>query len=400
MKLIQKKTILTPNSDTILKNKAIILSTGFAIFSMFFGSGNLVFPLVVGQLSEGHYLMAALGILLTGVVVPFLGILAMLLFNGDQHQFFSRLGKPATFLIPLLCLSIMGPFGVQARCMTVAHGAFRMLLPDLPLWLFSAFFSLIVFFLTIRKSKIVPILGSALTPLLLASLAAIVWCSIRSVELPASPLTHGTPWHSFFHGIFQGYQTMDLLAAFFFSAFVIKHLQKKTQSNPSSTLPIFLKSSLLGAGLLAAIYFFLVLIGAMYSVQLASIPPEEMLGFVAKQSLGAIATPIVCATVALACLTTAVVLASLYSDFLRKEVFKERIPQWGSLLATVAIAFGVSTLEFAGIAKIIAPILSVCYPAFIVLAVLSIFQKLWGWRQLRIPTAIALSAKFLVDLFT
>jgi LIVCS family branched-chain amino acid:cation transporter len=64
--------------------KNIILSTGLAMFSMFFGSGNLVFPLLVGQMSSGHYLSATLGILLTGVLVPFLGILAMILFNGDS----------------------------------------------------------------------------------------------------------------------------------------------------------------------------------------------------------------------------------------------------------------------------------------------------------------------------
>ncbi|MBA2728840.1 MAG: branched-chain amino acid transport system II carrier protein, partial [Parachlamydiaceae bacterium] len=37
-------------------------TTGFALFSMFFGSGNLVFPITVGQESQGHYLLAALGI--------------------------------------------------------------------------------------------------------------------------------------------------------------------------------------------------------------------------------------------------------------------------------------------------------------------------------------------------
>ena len=70
-----------------MKNKSLILATGLAMFSMFFGSGNLVFPLVVGQMSEGHFGLASLGILLTGVLVPFLGILAMLLFDGNSKVF-------------------------------------------------------------------------------------------------------------------------------------------------------------------------------------------------------------------------------------------------------------------------------------------------------------------------
>jgi len=73
-----------------VKTKMLAFSTGLAMFSMFFGSGNLVFPLLVGQLSEGHFFIAALGILLTGVLVPFIGILAMFLFKGNQYEFFSK----------------------------------------------------------------------------------------------------------------------------------------------------------------------------------------------------------------------------------------------------------------------------------------------------------------------
>jgi branched-chain amino acid:cation transporter, LIVCS family len=134
-----------------MKSKGLILSTGLAMFSMFFGSGNLVFPLVVGQLSEGHYMLAAFGILLTGVFVPFLGILAMLLFEGKTNEFFSLLGKYAPFWLSLICLSIMGPFGVLARCITVAHGAFQLIIPNTELWVFSLTACVMIFLLTVQK---------------------------------------------------------------------------------------------------------------------------------------------------------------------------------------------------------------------------------------------------------
>jgi LIVCS family branched-chain amino acid:cation transporter len=190
---------------------------------------------------------------------------------------------------------------------------------------------------------------------------------------------------------------MDLLAAFFFSTFVIKHLQdhKAMQENPANSLPTFLKSALIGALLLSVIYCFLVLIGAMYAPQLASVPPQEMLGFIAQKALGPLAAPAVCAAVILACITTAIVLSSLYADFLRKEVSKEKMPQSLALIATLAIAFFTSTLEFSGIARIIGPILEVCYPAFIVLAILSIYQKLYGFKSLRTVTATAFVLKLL-----
>lgn len=372
----------------------LVLSTGLAMFSMFFGSGNLVFPLVVGQTSDGYFGLATLGILLTGVLVPFLGILAMLLFNGDSTAFFGRLGKPAVFWFPLIALSLMGPFGVLARCITVAHGAFRLLLPDSSLWLFSFFSCALIFLMTIRKNRIVPLLGAVLTPFLLLSLFGIAIFGLASVDLPAAGSKGGAS--SFINGIFQGYQTMDLLAAFFFSAFVIKHLQNhKATQNGASPLPIFFKSSMIGAGLLSVVYFILVLLGAMYAPQLAHIPPQEMLGFVAQASLGPWAAPVVCIAVILACLTTAIVLTSLFADFLRKEVAKEKINPSTALAVTLLIAFFTSTLEFSGIAKILGPILEVIYPALIVLTVLSIFHKIWGWSSVRMPIAIA----FLLKLF-
>ncbi len=361
------------------------------MFSMFFGSGNLVFPLLVGQLSHGHTFLSSLGIILTGVLVPFLGILAMLLFNGDTNQFFSRLGKPATFWFSLFALAIMGPFGVLARCITVAHGAYRLLFPDTPLWLFSLAACLLLFLLTIRKRRIVTMLGTILTPLLLASLAAIAIFGLAT--MPSLPTPDAGAWSAFKEGIFQGYQTMDLLAAFFFSTFVINHLKQNRCAE--SSLKAFLKASFIGAGLLTAVYAVLVILGASYAPALVHTPPQEMLGQVAQLALGPYAAPIVCSAVVLACITTAIVLTSLFADFLRKDVAKEKITPAVAILTTLAIGFFISTLEFAGIMKFIGPILACIYPALIVMTLFSIAYKLFGWKAIRIPTALALALKLL-----
>jgi len=377
-----------------MKHKSLILSTGLAMFSMFFGSGNLVFPLVVGQISEGNIGFATLGILLTGIVVPFLGVFAMFLFNGSSNDFFGRLGKPAKFWFPLIALSLMGPFGVLARCFTVAHGAFKLLVPSTPLWVFSLACCSIIFLLAIKKNRIVPLLGSVLTPLLLISLALIAIFGLSSS--PIATAVSGQEWTSFKNGIFQGYQTMDLLAAFFFSAFIISHLKNhKSVEEEEHSLPIFIKSSLLGAGLLSIVYSLLVLLGSAYSDQLATIPPQEMLGFIAEAALGHLAAPLVCIAVILACFTTAVVLTSLFADFLKKEVTKDKINNPVAIITTLVIAFSTSTLEFSGIAKVLGPILEVIYPALIVLTVLSIFNKIWGWTTVRSPIAIAFILKLI-----
>jgi len=189
---------------------------------------------------------------------------------------------------------------------------------------------------------------------------------------------------------------MDLLAAFFFSAFIISHLKNhKSVEEEEHSLPIFIKSSLLGAGLLSIVYSLLVLLGSAYSDQLATIPPQEMLGFIAEAALGHLAAPLVCIAVILACFTTAVVLTSLFADFLKKEVTKDKINNPVAIITTLVIAFSTSTLEFSGIAKVLGPILEVIYPALIVLTVLSIFNKIWGWTTVRSPIAIAFILKLI-----
>jgi LIVCS family branched-chain amino acid:cation transporter len=357
-----------------MKNTMLILSTGLAMFSMFFGSGNLVFPLLVGQMSQGHFILGSFGIFLTGVVVPFLGILAVLLFSGDSRPSSSKLGRCILFGASLAALSLMGPFGVLARCIAVAHGAFRLLSPETPLWLFSLLSCATLLVLTLRKNRIVTLLGSVLTPLLLVALGLIAVFSLFGNDLPTAQATEA--WSSFKLGILQGYQTMDLLAAFFFSSFVIKHL-KEREPDPAASLPIFWKSSLIGAGLLASIYCVLVLLGSIHAEALANVPPQEMLGAVASLSLGPMAAPIVATAAILACLTTAIVLTSLFADFFKKEVCKEKIPMSLSIGITLSIAFCISTLDFQGIMNFLAPILGKTYPTLITLTVGGILYRVW-----------------------
>lgn len=376
-----------------MKSKWLVVSTGFALFSMFFGSGNLVFPIAVGKDSEGHYLLAALGILFTGVVVPFLGVLGMMLYKGDIYSFFSCFGKKGTFIFSFLALALMGPFGVLARCLTVAHGAILFLLPNASLPLTSLIMCAVIYLLTVNKSKIVTTLGTYLTPLLLVAIAVIAFFGLSQGVAAEATVSHS--WNALKNGFFQGYQTMDLLAAFFFSHFVINHLHNKLSpdSREDSILKHFYKSSLIGAGILSAVYFALVMLGWIYAPMLLQIPPQEMLGKIAIEALGPVAAPFVCLAVLFACLTTAIVLASLFADFLRVEVSKDKLGSKLSLLITLGIGFLVSTFDFAGIARFLGPILEATYPALIALTVVNIAYKFFGMKSSHWPFTLTLVLK-------
>ncbi|MGE3954619.1 MAG: branched-chain amino acid transport system II carrier protein [Parachlamydiales bacterium] len=368
-----------------MKNKFLTISIGFALFSMFFGSGNLTFPLLAGYESGGHYGFAALGILLSGVVIPFIGVFALILFNGDGRAFFGLLGPKAYFWASVVCISLMGPFGVLARCITVAHGSLCHLFPTLSLPLFSALFCALVFACTLRKSRIIPLLGSLLTPFLLLSIGVIVLFALKGESPPTT--AEGSPLPAFVSGLVTGYQTMDLVAALFFSSFVIGLLKRG-----EGRAHLFGKSALIGAGLLAAVYVALVAIGSLYAPDLVGVAPQELLATVANQALGPVGGPIVAAAIVLACLTTAIVLAELFAQMLRVDLTKGRLPPKVAMGITLLIGLLISTLEFSGIARFLGPILEVAYPALILFTLSAIVYRLWGVRPRRWPIFLAVGA--------
>lgn len=375
-----------------MKNLFLTLNVGLALFAMFFGSGNLVFPLLVGQESGGHPWPAALGIISTGVVVPFLGVFGMILYKGDFAQFFSCLGKKGTFWFSLFCLSLMGPFGVLARCFTVAHGAVTLLLPDVSLYVMSGVFCVVIFLFARKKHHVLTHVGIVLTPFLLLAIGAIAYFGFTSVEAP--PVSSLEVWTPFYNGFSKGYQMMDLLAAFFFSAFTLKTLQSQLKEVPESeSLRFFVKGSLIGAGLLTLVYGVLVGLGWHFAPRLEGIPPQELLGKIALDTLGHAAGPVVCTAIVLACLTTAIALTLLFADFLRKEVLAEKITVSSSLIVTLLIAFGVSSFEFSGIARFLAPLMEIIYPSLIALTVANIVEKKWGFRTSHWPATVTLALK-------
>lgn len=359
---------------------------------MFFGSGNLVFPLVIGKVANAHYVYASAGLLLTGVCVPFLGLAGIFLFHGDYEKFFERLGPYASFIMPLLMLSLMGPFGVIPRCITVAYGSFAAVDPEITLPVFSILFCALIFVLTADRKKIISLLGFFLTPFLLLSLGIIVGCGIFYGHV--NPRGGLSPETAFLHGLLGGYQLMDLLAAFFFASVVIKHLKAQlTQDHlETTTLKLTIFSGLVGAGILAAIYVAFVYLGAVYGVYLDHINAEKFLAVIASHTLGIYAAPVVCIGVIVACLTTAVILTSVFADFFHEKVVRKKINVPILVLMALTVSFAMSTLEFEGIAAFIGPILKALYPGLILMTLLNIAHKLWGVNVIKTPVYLTFAA--------
>lgn len=361
----------------ILLYFSLMLFAGFAIFSMFFGSGNLVFPLSIGQKTGAEYAWGIVGLMFTGVLLPLLGLVTIFLFQGSYKKFFEKLDKTSGLILPIVILSLMGPLAVMPRCITVSFGSFQLLTESISLWQFSLINCVVIFLFSFDKGKVIPLLGNVLTPILMFSLFLIIYCGI--IDAPEMPVLE-TQESPLMIGIQGGYQMMDLLAAFFFSATVVSYLKQKLgrKEIPQEHRSVIILSSLvLGAFFLAVTYGFLIYLGGAYSLELAQIPTEQGITYIAFKTLGQVAGPMVATAVTLACLTTAIVLTSVVSEFYQKALFKEKVPVTYVNIAILLVTFFISTLEFKGIAAYLGPILTFLYPGIIVMTLLSICHKLF-----------------------
>jgi len=373
------------------KANSSTLAAGFAMFSMFFGAGNVVFPLAIGQYAQDMNVYAILGLLLTGVGVPFLGLISMTLFNGNYEHFFERIGKVPGFLVITLIMIMIGPFGALPRLITVSHATFNVYFPGISLMVFSGVSCLLIFLLTFKKNKIVDILGVYLTPVLLFSLFAII--VLGYYYSPEAPLSYHDPSKVFFLGLKTGYETMDLLGAFFFSSVVLSCQESPTPDtdekvNYRNIIFQALRASVIGSVLLSFVYIGFSSIASGFSGSLEGLERAELLGKLALIVLGQSAGVFAILAVALACLTTAIALAVVFSEFIHRDLLPEKVSYLPCLIVTLLATFYFSTMSFSGISAFLKPILEVTYPALIVLTLCNIAHKLWHMNIVKTPVAI------------
>lgn len=366
-----------------LKEILAVITGGFAIFAMFFGAGNLVFPLLAGKNATSAFLPAFAGLSLTGILVPFLGLAGILLYNGNYQNFFERFGKVAAFALIFLMLLLLGPFGALPRCITVAFGSFSILAPHVPLSGFSLIMSFVVFLLCINQNQVVPLLGAILAPAKILSVGFILLFGLLYAQAPELSLL--SSFDVFQDGSFKGYQMMDLIASFFFATVVARHFKLKfpdQEKNNDLSFNLSLYAILLGSSLLLIVYLALVYLGATFAEALSQHAPEQFLSIIAYLTLGGFGGRIVTIAIILSCLTTVVALTTVFTDYLHEQIFKKHLPRFISLFITVMTTFLMSNLGFSGIVAFLTPILYYLYPLLILLTIVNLVS--WFWKRNKI----------------
>ncbi|MFN4174728.1 MAG: branched-chain amino acid transport system II carrier protein, partial [Parachlamydiaceae bacterium] len=251
-----------------------------------------------------------------------------------------------------------------------------------------------------KKNQIVDILGYYLTPLLLLSLAIIIVKGI--IFSPSAPSSDLMPIDAFSLGFFQGYQTMDLLGAFFFSSVVIACLKPEQMSQEGKhrrILKLMGQASIIGAVLLSLIYIGFSYVSAFNAESLVGTDKDKILGQASLLILGPTAGILSSIAVALACLTTAIALACVFAEFLHHDITFGKVGYIPSLIITLLISYFVSIMNFNQIVAFLAPILEILYPALIVLALMNILYKLYDVKAIKVPVLAALAATLLFKYF-
>ena len=353
------------------KNKDILI-IGFALFSMFFGAGNLIFPPFIGVTSGSNWLISFLGFIIADVGIILLSINAVAR-AGSFQNVVEKAGKKFGLYLEIIMMLCLGPILVIPR---TAATTFEMSIMPITSSLNSAIFSILFFgltlILTIRPTKVMDIIGKFLTPVLLLALILLIGKGILS---PIGELSNNNNEGLFVNGITQGYQTMDALGIGGVTALIITSFVNKGYKDKKENISMTLKSALIAGIGLILVYGGLAYLGATVStIYDASISQTELLVNITNHLLGKNGILLLGIIVAFACLTTAIGLTSVtakyFEDVSNKKLKYSHIVTFICVFSAIASNLGVDR-----IIAIAGPILTVIYPVSILLVVMSTFSK-------------------------
>lgn len=357
-----------------------IVVVGFALFAMFFGAGNLIFPPHLGLISGGQWLIGFAGFLFADVGLALVALAASAKMGGDILAVYTRAGKTLAVVLASLIMICLGPLiAIPRTGATTFEMGMIPLFPGFNAIIFAIIFFGLTCFLTIKPSKVVDIIGAYLTPALLICL---IFMIIKGVITPIGAADAETLIDSTFaEGIAQGYQTMDALGATALSTVVIVSIGAKGYTGTNEKVGMTIKSGFLAGFALMIIYGGLTYLGSTYAhvyaelhpgFQITDINQTALIVSITEAILGNIGKIMLAIIVSLACLTTSIGLTSAASSFFN-ELSKGKVKYEHLVIGICIFAAVVSNFGVSQIISLAAPILSVIYPCAVILSILTLF---------------------------
>ena len=367
-----------------IKQRILVAGT---LFGMFFGAGNLIFPVHLGQLAGANVIPAMIGFIITAVGIPILGVAAIGNTHSDGLQALAgKVGKGYSYFLTCLLYLTIGPFFAIPRCATTSFttGIEPMLKAGVSsqaaLFIFSVIFFALVLFFSLRPAKITVWIGKVINPLFLIFLAvlvitALVQPSIRVAEVaPAAGYESG----ALFSGFIEGYATMDAIAGLAFGIIVIDIIRSMGVQEDGVVAKDVLRSGMLTGALMALIYVLTILMGAQSrGLFETSANGGIALAQISNHYLGVTGGVILALTIIFACLKTSIGLVTSCSDTFSR-MFPKALPYKAWAVIFTVFSFVISNFGLSKIIEYSVPVLMFLYPLAITLIALALCGKAFG----------------------
>ena len=358
------------------------------LFGLFFGAGNLIFPVHMGQLAGSHSWVAALGFIVTGVGLPLMGVAAFGISRSDDClAMSSRVSRGYGIFFTCALYLTIGPFFAIPRCAATSFtvGVEPLLSGNTTtaLVVFSVIFFALVLFFSLRPSKILTWVGRIINPLFLVFLAVLV---VAALVDPIAAVSSVAPEGSyaetaFSAGFLDGYNTMDALASLAFGVVVVRVIRDLGIEKDGDVALNTVRAGVFSCLFMGLIYLAMTIVGAQ-SRGLFAVSDNGgiALAQIAEHYFGRAGQLILAATVTLACLKTAIGLVTSCA-----EIFCVIFPKSVSYKVWTVI-FSIASLLIAniGLTAIIGysvPVLMFLYPLTITLMLLSLFGHYFDYDK-------------------
>jgi LIVCS family branched-chain amino acid:cation transporter len=373
-------------------SKQEFISISFLLFVLFFGSGNLIFPPMLGNQAGTSTFIALIGFAVTAVVFPMLGILAVSKTDGVKNLG-NRVGPVFAVVYPAIIFLAIGPGiaiprnGSLAFEMSVAPylSEGSMILPARIIY--TVLFFGLAYYLCLQPGKLVDRIGKVLTPILLGLILVFFIGAVLTIPTDVAAPT-ATYDSAFTTGFVEGYNTMDTLAALNFGLVIAMTIKNYKIKDERKIIKYTSGSALVAGTILLAVYAMLAYVGMISSNGNQEVSNGGRILFnVTNSVFGSFGALVLILIFTLACLTTAVGLITSVSEYFA-ELTNNKVTykQWMfiyTVLSLVLANFGLNTiLQFS------LPILVAIYPPAIVLIVMALLQDVFQFNRLAYQTTI------------
>ena len=356
-----------------------IMICGFALFAIFFGAGNLIFPPYLGVISGSNWGIANIAFLLSDPLLPILGVIVTALLGGQATDLGKRVSKHFSIIIGAISIILIGPLFAVPRTGATTHEIFvQSFVPSAPQWITSLIFFGLTLYIAIHSHTVIDAIGKYLTPILLFILLLVF---IASVVQPNAGFQTTTSAGLFSQSFKEGYQTMDALGAALMAGVVISDLTRRGYTEKKEQHQMMFGVGIVSFILLALVYSSLTYAGATVSTVYDSTVqrPALLIGLI-EQLLGSFGKVAMGIAVSFACLTTSVGLITTCGHYF-STLTNGKLEYKKIVVVSAVISFLLSLLGVDALLQLAVPVLSAIYPMVIALIFLSIFDRyiVYNW---------------------